>query len=118
MRMLRAVKCFGMGKKATKSESLLKTHHIYGCITENQPRTQILRECSDLWGCSERQVETYLARAQQMIIDDCNQSRPALLAELLAGVRDIRKQAARRGQLQTSLNAVRLMAELTHLTDS
>lgn len=118
MGMLRSVECFGVGKKATKAEALLKTQHIYGCITENQPRTRILRDCADLWGCCERQVETYYARAQQMIIDDCNQSRPALLAELLAGVRDIRKQSAKRGQYQVSLNAVRLMADLTHLTDS
>jgi len=107
-----------VGKKSTNAEALLKTQHIYGCLTENQPRQKILRDCTELWGCGTRQVETYLARAQQMIIDDCNQSRPALLAELLAGVRDIRQEAAKRGQLQTSLNAVRLMAELTRLTDS
>ena len=117
MSTLEVTKCFSMARKSTKSEALLKTQHIYGCLTENQPRQKILRDCTKLWGCSERQVDTYLARAQQMIIDDCNQSRPALLAELLAGVRDIRQEAAKRGQLQTSLNAVRLMAELTRLTD-
>lgn len=58
-----------------------------------------------------------MARAREMLMDDCNMQRPALLAEMLSGIRDIREAAERRGQHQVALNAVRLMAELTGLSD-
>lgn len=105
-----------MGKKATKEEAHLKVTEIYGRITKGQSRNRILRECSEHWQCSTRQVETYYARAQQLIMDDCELSRPAFLAECLAGIRDVREQAERRGQHQVALNAIRLQAELTGLT--
>lgn len=105
-----------MGKKATKEEAHLKVTEVYGRITKGQARTKILRECSELWQCSTRQVETYYARAQRLILDDCDMQRPALLAECLAGIRDVRESANRRGQHQVELNAIRLMTELVGLT--
>lgn len=104
-----------MGRKATKSESLLRTQNIYGRLTQGQARSRIIRECSEEWGCSTRQVENYLAKAQKLIIDDCNMARPAFLAECLSGIRAIREQATTAGSHQTALNAIRLMAELTGL---
>ena len=107
-----------MAKKSTKLEATFKVNEIYGRLTKGQPRTKILRECSEAWGCSERQVESYLARARKQITEDCEMSRPALLAECLAGIRDTRENAERRGQHQVALNAIRLMAELTGLANS
>ena len=52
-----------------------------------------------------------------MLLEDCNMQRPALLAEMISGIRDIRENAERRGQHQVALNAVRLMAELVGMTD-
>ena len=107
-----------MGRKSTKEEAHLKVTEIYGRLTKGQAKTKILQECSQQWQCSTRQVETYYARARQMILDDCDMSRPALLAECLAGIRDVRGNASRRGQHQVELNAIRLMSELVGLTSS
>lgn len=102
--------------KATKQEALLKVQEIYGRRCNGQSRNRILQECSEQWGCSTRQVETYYARAGELIENDCEMARPAFLAELLAGIREVREQAARRGQHQVALNAIRLQAELVGLT--
>ena len=107
-----------MGKKATKEEAHLKVTEIYGRITKGQAKSKILRECSEQWRCTTRQVDTYYARARGLITDDCDMSRPALLAECLAGIRDVRESANRRGQHQVELNAIRLMTELVGLTSS
>jgi len=107
-----------VAKKSTKLESNLKVTEIYGRLTKGQSRQRILRDCSELWGCSERQIETYLARARTLIEKDCEMSRPAFLAECLAGIRDVRDSASRRGQHQVELNAIRLMSELVGLTSS
>lgn len=106
-----------MAKKSTKLESTHKVKEIYGRLTKGQSRTRILQDCSAAWNCSERQVETYLARARDLLLADCDMQRPALLAEMISGIRDIRENAERRGQHQVALNAVRLMSELVGLTD-
>lgn len=106
-----------MAKKSTKLESSLKVDEIYGRLTKGQSRTRIVQDCSKAWGCSSRQIDTYLARAREMLLEDCNMQRPALLAEMISGIRDIRENAERRGQHQVALNAVRLMADLVGLTD-
>lgn len=104
-----------MGKKATNVESLFRTQTIYGMLCDGRSRSDILRETSESWNLSERQCETYLARAYDMLEKDCEMARPAFLSELLGGIRSIRQQAERRGQMQVALNAIRLQAELTGL---
>jgi hypothetical protein len=106
-----------VAKKSTKIESSLKVDDIYGRLTKGQSRSRIVLDCSKAWGCSERQVDTYIARARERLLADCDMQRPALLAEMLSGIRDIRENAERRGQHQVALNAVRLMSELVGLTD-
>ena len=103
--------------KSTKWETNLKVDEIYGRLTKGQSRTRIVQDCTKAWGCAPRQVDTYIKRAREMLDADCNMQRPALLAECLAGIRDIRESAERRGQHQVALNAVRLMTELVGLSD-
>jgi hypothetical protein len=91
---------------------------VYGRLVKGQAKSKILRECSELYSVSPRQVENYMAKARKMINDDCDMSRQALLAETLSGIRDVRESANRRGQHQVELNAIRLMTELVGLTSS
>jgi hypothetical protein len=86
-------------------------------LCDGKSRTEILRFATDSWGIKERMVEIYLARAYEMLEKDCEMARPAFLSELLGGIRSIRQQAERRGQMQVALNAIRLQAELTGLAD-
>ena len=81
-------------------------------------RSNILRVLSEEWQCSERNVEIYLSRARKQLEADCEVSRPAFLAECLAGIREVRENATKRGQHQVALNAIRLQAELTGLNKS
>ena len=106
-----------MAKKSTKLESALKVDEIYGRLTKGQSRSRIVQDCTKAWGCADRQVDTYIARARERLLADCDMQRPALLAEMISGIRDIRENAERRGQHQVALNAVRLMADLVGLSD-
>lgn len=104
------------GKRVTKSETLLRTQEIYSRLVKGQSRARIQQDIADQWGLSVRQIDDYIAKARELIEHDCSMSRPAFLAECLAGIREIREQAERRGQHQVALNAVRLQAELVGLT--
>ena len=114
MGMLRSVKCFNVAKKSTKAESTLRTQEVYSLLTQAYTRQEILQHCS-IWQVSDRQVDTYIARAREMLDADCAMSRPAFLAELMARLRGYEKQAARRGQLQVAVNAATQQARLVGL---
>ena len=58
-----------------------------------------------------RLINTLLTLAKK-IQYDCTISRQEFLAETLVGLRSIRQQAERRGQLQVAVNSMRLMTEL------
>ena len=61
-------------------------------------------------------VDNLIQRARIKLEEDCQLSRPQFLAEALVGLRSIRQQAERRGQLQVATNAIRLQCELIGLT--
>jgi hypothetical protein len=106
-----------LGRKATKNESTFRTQTVYGMLCDGKSRSDILRFITEEWGLSERQGENYLAKAYALLEKDCEMARPAFLSELLGGIRSIRQQAERRGQMQVALNAIRLQAELVGLAD-
>ena len=104
-----------MAKKSTNAELKLRVNEVYGLLTRSYSRAQIIQHASDLWQVTDRQADTYIARARELIDADCNLSRPAFLAECLAGIRAIRQKAEAEKQHQTALNAIKLQAELTGL---
>jgi hypothetical protein len=60
-------------------------------------------------------ADELIARARENLAKDCEIARPAYLAEVLARLRNYEQQAAKRGQLQTAVNCIRLQTELVGL---
>ena len=88
-----------MSQKPTINELLLRVDTIYGMLCDGKSRTDILRQGTELWSCSERTLDSYIAKARVKLEEDCRMSREAFMAEALAGYRSLREQAERRGQL-------------------
>jgi hypothetical protein len=103
------------GKRVTAGESTMRTQEVYGLLCRGFARQQIIQSVSG-WGLSDRQIDAYIAKARELIEQDCDLSRPAFLAECLANVREIQQAAFKRGQLMCALNAVKLASELTGIT--
>ena len=101
-----------MGRKATNHESLLKTQEVYGYLTSGHSRGNIVRILSEQWGCSERQVDNYIAKARVLLEEDAAMARPAWLAEALGRLRTYEIAAAKRGQMQVAVNALTAQAKL------
>jgi hypothetical protein len=104
-----------VGKKATNHESLLKTQEVYGFLTSGHSRGNIVRTLSEQWGCSERQVDNYIAKARTMLERDCEMARPAFLAECLGGIREVRQKAEACNNHGVALACIKLQAELVGL---
>jgi hypothetical protein len=101
--------------KSTKIEVKHRVHAIYKLISEGQSRSSILHFGSETWGITERQVETYYARAQEMLLEDADMERPAWVAEALQRLRTYENAAFKQKQNQTAINAVQAQAKLIGL---
>ncbi len=101
------------GKKGTKYEVISRVNAVYGLLASATSRQEIILYCSENFNVTERQTDTYITRARELIKKDCELSRPAFLAECLTRLKNYEKAAMKRGHIQVAVNAVRLQAELT-----
>ena len=104
-----------MARKSTNAEMELRVKEVYGLLTRSYSRAQILRHAADTWGCSDRQADTYIARARQILEKDCEMSRPAFLAEALVRLRSLEQRAEARNNHGVALACIRLQTELVGL---
>jgi hypothetical protein len=105
-----------VANKPTMAEKKLRVDSVYGMLVDGASRGNIVQFCAETFDVGERTADNYIAAARELIERDSDMSRPAFLAEALAGLRQIRLSAARRGQHQVCVNAIRLQAELVGLT--
>ena len=101
--------------KSTKIEVNHRVNTCYKLLAEGQSRTQILQFSSDHWRITERQAETYLARAREKLLEDAEMERPAWVAEALQRLRVLEQKAAKKNQTQCAINSIALQAKLIGL---
>ena len=106
-----------VSKKPTKNEKLIRVDTVYGMLCDGKSRTDVLRNCAELWDVGERTADNYIAEARVKLEQDCKITREAFMAEALAGYRSIRAKAESRGQLMVSKASLDAMCNLVGLTD-
>ena len=102
--------------RSTQAQLALRIDTIYGMLCEGKARANIILMSSEMWGITERQTDNYIAEARKRLEQDCAMSREAFMAEALAGYREIRETAQRRGQLMCSKQCLDAMVQLVGLT--
>ena len=102
--------------RSTAAETEFRVNTVYGLLVDGKSRADIMQFAAENWRLKDRMVDELISRARLKIEEDCKLSRPQILAEALAGLRSIRQQAERRGQLMVATNAIRLQCELIGLT--
>jgi len=98
--------------KSTQQEIDGRINTVYKLLLEGNSRTQILQYASETWQISERQVETYIARARDHQRLDAELERPEWLHESLCALKDIQRKATNKSQYSTALKAIELQARL------
>ena len=99
-------------KRSTASATAFRVDTVYGLLCEGQSRGDIVRFAAEQWGVTDRQVDTYIARARNKLAQDADMARPAWLAEALGRLRRYEQAAYKRGNVQCALNSVALQAKL------
>ena len=98
--------------KSTKAAKEYRVSTVYGLLVDGKSRWDIVQFCANEWDIQPRQADNYIAEARQKIEQDCSISRQDLLAETIAGLRQIRNKAESKGQYQVAVNSLKLITEL------
>ena len=98
--------------RSTKVETEHRINHVYKLLSEGQSRSQVIQFCSEKWGVTDRQGDTYMARAREKLMEDCEMERPAWIAEALQRLRTYEQAAYKQKQNQTAINSIQAQAKL------
>lgn len=98
--------------RSTKVETEHRINTVYKLLSEGYSRGQVIQFCSERWGVTDRQGDTYMARAREKLLADCEMERPAWIAEALQRLRTYEQAAFKEKQNQTAINSVQAQAKL------
>jgi hypothetical protein len=99
--------------KGTKLQIDQRVSDCYRLLCSGYARRDILLHASDKgWGLSERQIETYISRARELLLQDAELQRPVWLSEALGRLRKAERHAAELGQPAVVIQSVMAQAKL------
>ena len=106
-----------MAKKSDKAEIDRRVHTVVKLLSSAKTNSYILRFCSEEWGVTNRQAQTYLQRAREIIKADYSVERSDFLGTRLALLDEIIESSIRCKQHSNAVGALKLQAQLTRLLE-
>ncbi len=85
---------------------------IVRLLSNGAKTSECVQYCTDSWGIGKRQAECYIKAAREIIIDDINQDRPVVVAELMSVCRNVIKHGMKTNNLHAVLGAVNQISKL------
>ena len=101
-----------MGKKSTNAIAQERINTIFKMLLEAYSRRQIIQYAADHWDINESQVDKYIRKARDYIMQDAAIERTEWLTEALSSLKDIQRQAILAGQYSSAARACELQAKL------
>ena len=102
--------------RSTAAEYEVRVQRLARIIANGGKRSDCLRFASEQWGIGERQTETYIARARELIKADWRDvQRDQMIADLLSQYSTLQMEARRNGQLNVALGCIHGAAKLAQL---
>ena len=100
-----------MGKKSDAAEIDRRVHTVVKLLSSAKTNSYILRFCSEEWGVTSRQAQTYLQRAREIIKADYSVERSDFLGTRLALLDEIIEASIRCKQHSNAVGALKLQAQ-------
>ena len=106
-----------MAKKSDKAEIDRRVHTVVKLLSSAKTSSYILRFCSEEWGVTNRQAQTYLQRAREIIKADYSVERSDFLGTRLALLDEIIESSIRCKQHRNAVGALKIQVQLTRLLE-
>lgn len=102
--------------RSTAAEYEVRVQRLARIIANGGKRSDCLRFAAEQWGIGERQTETYIARARNLIKADWAEiHRDQMIADLLSQYSTLQMEARRTGHLNVALGCIHGAARLAQL---
>lgn len=101
-----------MGKKIPQDEKQLRIAKLVRLISNGAVTSDLLDFMRREYGVSRSQAHRYIKEAREVIIEDINQNRQQVVAEMLHVAHTIVKNAMREGQYNNALGALNYIARI------
>lgn len=101
-----------MAKKCTKLERERRIQTFVRLLANGAVNSDLVQFASKEWGIGRRQSDQYIADARNVLIEDINQDRHVVAAEMLAVCRTLIKNGIKSNQLNVVLGAVNTVTRL------
>lgn len=90
------------GHKGSNREVEERVLAVYKLLVDGVSTTEIYKHCGENYDIGTSQSDVYIKRAREFLRIDFDMDRQDYLAEALAGYRQIRRKAERRGQFMAA----------------
>jgi|TARA_Y100000033_G_scaffold45474_1_gene48954 hypothetical protein len=104
-----------MAKKSTKIEVDMRVNRVARLLANGAVRSDIVQYCAKEWDVAERQSDTYIAKAREIIRADWESDRLTFTAEILAQLASLQKEARKTNNLNAALGCIKTAAQITQI---
>ena len=104
-------------KRSTKKEVEWRVRKIAALKARNASRSEIVAYGVREWGVKPRQVDEYIAQANQVIAVDWDIDRGQFTADVLSQLATLAQDARRNNQPHVALGAINSMAKIAGIFD-
>ena len=103
--------------RCTKVEHEKRVFEFVKMLSSGAVRSDLLQHAAENWGLKARQTDYIIAAARKVIIEDIDQERHQVTAELIHSMKTVIKGAIQTKQYSNAIGAASLMAKLGHLIE-
>ena len=103
--------------RCTKVEHEKRVFEFVKMLSAGAVRSDLLQHAAEKWGLKTRQTDYIISAARQVIVEDIDQERPQVVAELIHSMKTVIKGSIKDKQYSNAIGAASLLAKLGHLID-
>ena len=101
--------------RETAAENEIRAMRVARMLSNGAVRSEIIQFGSKEWDVSARSVDRYIAKARAILRADWDIDRQQMVAELLAQVMSIQKEARKQQNMNVALGCVNTAARLSQV---
>lgn len=105
-------------KKATNAVVAHRVNRVARMYAHGGVRSEIIQYGVAQWGLSERQMDEYIKKAKEILVEDFEIDRRTFTAEIMSQLATIQKECRRTGNYSTALGAINSMMKLAQLVNT
>ena len=105
-----------MAKRSPKRVVEARVTRIVALMSRGASNRELREYMKSEWGLSNTQSHRYIGKANEAIMDECNQDRRLYASKMINALQLIQQKSFRDGDLKTAIAAISQLCRVTQIT--